>query len=81
MCVVADIWHEEDDDDDENKLEDKQELMQSFNWFGPIADQAKEMAIQLRDRAKVEVRSSIGTLLFRCNPDLLRLTKTKSPYP
>lgn len=61
MLLNAELWAAEDDDgeeDEEEALSAKQELIQSFNVWGPIVKEAKEMVIQLRDVAKVEVRNS-----------------------
>lgn len=58
LVLNVELWGDEDDDedeDDEEALSAKQELIQGFNVLGPIVEQAKEMAIQLRDVAKDEV--------------------------
>lgn len=55
---------EEDDDggeeDGEDALAAKQELIQSYNVLGPIVEQAKEIAGELKETAITEVPRSIS---------------------
>lgn len=65
--MSAELWDEEDgegegdEEDALDALEDKQELMQGFQLLGPIMEQAKDAAAQLKETVKQEAKSALAT--------------------